>query len=916
MQAAEVIQNEAGPGQTEKPGRQLFDVIAPQFSLNPALINSYYPPDGHADEGRILPHIVFSDAHVPWFREAGRKEWMTKNIDHGRNFVPWMALMVFTADELRLSVDDAKALKLDTIKVGKVSPPPESVSTTAVDKLVFDPANLPSSGAYGMTVQDYLGTITSRTDYETTIGKESTEWKSLLTSSEKTSIIFPTREQIHKVFDPTNDHTFRGIQAQKLHSHVRQLNTEGMPDAGVSGHGFYSVVVSSMTGDIATASPTTHIVHLVSIEHLDDTLNEPWVAPLEGDKSPPQRIGIVSLFSWTYHCTPEAINFEEVMQNLGAQAQPLRPPEPRLTYLKANADSQPEPSKTMAIQLHDRLKNGYTMARWRAPAGEESIAFNRGPLVPVTVLDVPTTKSTQDEASWPPLSMTGRDYLIFDKANGVLDATYSAAWSLGRLIAISDPVFNSALLRFRSAIWTASTSKLRKKMNGIQDWSDVLAHAANNLAASGSLASGDFAGAVNRLNPSPNTPLAPGVDNPTVSAHLAANVRDQVQSAARSKDQTLFNGFLLASASNSDWEIIYKWIYDAFFLGHLPAHVLFPEPSSLKSMITTPTVPGQTKMQPEALRFFNIDHAWIDAFLDGALSCANHVEPRYDTIRLKIKEIVNDVLAQKIGGLSTRPPIPRSGFVLRSMAVRATPDMKVKVRRYTSAPDPKDSTKFKWSVDEDHDALLRHTLLDANTMLTLVDCPLDEVAYIEYAQPAHQQRFAFGNTVRKDDAGNVVVTPDVDVIKLFTNPDRAPPNAEKAGDPKGSDLEWHSFPNRITQATCYDQKTRCIDSMRICDAMGDMISEWSKANDCYKEQAPNESDVPAFVSCSSAFGIEMNDRACMFLSFLARLGRLLLTIPPRRSFQVPRERREHQQSDLGELDPSIVDRSPRQYQAT
>lgn len=49
---------------------QVFEVVAPQFSLDPKLIDSHYPPDGHQDEARILPHVVLNDPHFPWERRA------------------------------------------------------------------------------------------------------------------------------------------------------------------------------------------------------------------------------------------------------------------------------------------------------------------------------------------------------------------------------------------------------------------------------------------------------------------------------------------------------------------------------------------------------------------------------------------------------------------------------------------------------------------------------------------------------------------------------------------------------------------------------------------------------------------------------------------------------------------------------
>jgi hypothetical protein len=50
---------------------QEFEVVVPRFSLDQGTINSYYPPDGHQDEGRILPHIVFNvSTKFNWYFET------------------------------------------------------------------------------------------------------------------------------------------------------------------------------------------------------------------------------------------------------------------------------------------------------------------------------------------------------------------------------------------------------------------------------------------------------------------------------------------------------------------------------------------------------------------------------------------------------------------------------------------------------------------------------------------------------------------------------------------------------------------------------------------------------------------------------------------------------------------------------
>lgn len=44
---------------------QDFEVIAPQFSLPANSVHSHYPPDGHQDEARVLPHVIFNDPVSP-----------------------------------------------------------------------------------------------------------------------------------------------------------------------------------------------------------------------------------------------------------------------------------------------------------------------------------------------------------------------------------------------------------------------------------------------------------------------------------------------------------------------------------------------------------------------------------------------------------------------------------------------------------------------------------------------------------------------------------------------------------------------------------------------------------------------------------------------------------------------------------
>ena len=797
----------------------------------------------------------------------------TDSDDDRGNLMPWLGLMVFKSDDLHIPAADATALGLDTIKGGNIASAGDSGTTQqVVQSNVYDEKRQPASGAYPMTIADYLGpSIKSRVNYEAGYKHDPQTLADLKTSTEKTSIIFPLKSVVQSVYNAQN--SLQGLRSQKLHAHVRQLNTVGFPDAGVQGHGYYSVVVSSMTGDLTTTAPSNHVVHLVSLEHLDSTFTDPNSSM--GSSNTVTRIGLVSLYTWTYSCIPEAVNFELMMTRLGQQAQPLRPPKEQLKDLQDRSQAADAHGKAAAA-LFKRVEDGYTIARWRAPSGEESVAFNRGPLVPTLPPEVPSKPTSDPQAAWPALSMNGRDYSIYDRSVGMLDATYASAWSLGKLVAISDSAFNAALMRFRSAIWNASTSNLRKTVNNVDDWIKVLTDSVTAIDAGKSLASGKFSGTPLRINKPADVPVAPPVDHPVMAEALASEIHQSVTDSATvpgSAEKTLFNGFLHESAASSDWEVVYKWIYDSLYLAHVPAYCLFPDPSHLKSINLDPLkVPaGQSKFQQEALRFFHIDHAWLDSFIDGALSCANHVEPQYDNIRLKVKQIINSVLSAPVGTSKKPPPVPRYGFVIRSAAVKAVPDLKLTVRCWTRVPmqGAGNEGKFEWVADPNYDPLVRHTKLDDTTILSLLDCAPEQIAYIEMAQPAHQQRFAVGIDVGRDDTTHLVnkITPELDSIKLFTNADRAPPNSEdgKKPDPallEPPDMEWKALlTTPLTDSAFYDSGSRRINAIAITEAIRDKLIEWGKQKGTFDESEPPKYPANG-VASSSMFGLELNDRAC------------------------------------------------------
>ena len=706
---------------------QNFEVVAPRFQIDPKAIRSKYPPDGFTDDATVLPHIVFNDPFLPW-------TW-SPTFARERNAlpVPWLALLVFTPEELRVDATETADLGISVDSVKAVT----------------------TSGAYPMTVGDYLSNITSRSRYEENFADldNNPAWAAIKASPEKTNIIFPTSSRVDEIISPWEKFI--------LMCHVRELNTIGFPDSGVEDKGRYSVCVSHMTGKPDVTAPTPHVVHLVSIEHLGRRRSR--------GGNPSARLGLVSLYSWNYLVVPrDPVNFKDTMLHLATTKGPLRPSNDILGSIPAALEPSGTDVTGKVRLLRDRLSLGYSINRWRASTGEETVAFSRGPLTPAQTPWVPIS-------DWPSSSNTGKDYQILDTKLGMLDLSYSSAWQLGKLLAISDSVFSAALLRFRGVVHKWAADNTRVISNGLNSRSLILTGVTGQAREVRSAVEGHPVPARNILPT--QDPVAPFVSHPRIKPLFRDALSTAVTTQAAS-GQHLYNDYMLGSADNSDWEILHAWISDKLFLGGIPAHYLITDPVHLPS---------------ESLRFFYVDKAWIDCFIDGALSTSNHFEPEVDSTRKIIKEVYNVYLQNIIQPAAVKPPVPRYGFFLRSEIIRVMPDIRIVVR--CRKVDPNGALV----PEETRLPLVRLTRMNDNTIFALLDCMPEDLFDIRFIQPPHQQKFVKPTKPRQ----------------LYS---RGAPTVTDSG---GS---WEPIPpSRMPTdgeiQLWYNQDTQCLDVLRMYGAL-------------------------------------------------------------------------------------------------
>ncbi len=212
-------------------------------------------------------------------------------------------------------------------------------------------------------------------------------------------------------------------------AHGRAVNTDGKVMLGMEGDGYFSLLIGNRLPKAGTEdTPAVNNIFLVSFEGYSDYLRGGSSLP-DGKK----LIRLVLLNSWNFKASAAKASFLTLMADLCKEG---RGGVKLMQMPGANETIENETAKKA-------LKIGYTALQNDMRVGETATSWYRPPLVPA-----PTKRDLS--TNFNPPYLYSDHAMHYDPENGIFNHTYSAAWQIGRLLALSDGSFAKGFFEWRN----------------------------------------------------------------------------------------------------------------------------------------------------------------------------------------------------------------------------------------------------------------------------------------------------------------------------------------------------------------------------------------------------------------------------------------------------------------------------------
>lgn len=383
-----------------------FAVIGDRFFLkNPNdTVYSVFPAAKASGEySNVLPHVVFNKTTLPWMRyptiDLPYDDAPEPGSSTDGDVPTWMTVILLDEDD----VADFPSLKLP------------AQSGTINDLFLTDV----SSGSSLADNYSYFNDVTETPSDYLEPGE---------TLTDTIQYLDIPLALFYKIA-PT-------VEDLKLMAHVREVSLENKATmAGISDIGKDTGTFSIVFGNRLPSAGKKSYAYLVSLEQLENFLptDEDGGAP-NSDYEATKNLRLAVLKSWTFFATAETATFVDRMEALNG----VETVGEQATYTNLCLPFE----NIQNTQLSNALSMGYAPMNYQLRNNENSVAFYRGPFVPYSIDEarVSIPISSPDRAS------------IFDPTTGMLDISYSTAWTLGRLMALQSSTFSTQIYNWKKKL--------------------------------------------------------------------------------------------------------------------------------------------------------------------------------------------------------------------------------------------------------------------------------------------------------------------------------------------------------------------------------------------------------------------------------------------------------------------------------
>lgn len=366
-----------------------FAIVGPRFTLKPTEVYSVYPPKGHFGPfDNALPHVVFTRRTLPWERSLNPAD-PSQNSEFP---VPWMALILISPDDFAAETTLPEAVAKDR-KPGDMP----AVKSRTVGQLLNPGDGFTGPKGINLDYGQSEGDLCNTLDLPVNVFTQ----------------IAPSQEDLPFL------------------AHVREIKTVGKETLSLKQDGWFTVVLGNRLPQTTTASEgIKNRVCLVSLEGFSDHL--PVVAE-DGTPSLPNTDGahtvrMAVLASWDFTCYGNN-DFKVKMTQMDDRS---------LLSLDA---VRPEGNDPAIKAVQGAFALGYAPLNHTTRLGEKTVSWYRGPMI-----------TLQMDMQSPYAFIPTADRALRYDATGMFATEYASAYELGRMLALQNRGFASAMYRYRNSV--------------------------------------------------------------------------------------------------------------------------------------------------------------------------------------------------------------------------------------------------------------------------------------------------------------------------------------------------------------------------------------------------------------------------------------------------------------------------------